>query len=291
MGRDDLHAEMPRNGLDDATADRLLAGALDPEDAPPGYAQLAVLVAAARRTPGTRALVGRDHAVSAITAAIGATPGTSSVALQRRSRRMISKLLTLKALGIALPAMALTAGSAAAATGSLPAPAQSVVSNALSNVGVHVPNGHDKTAGSKNGPSSTPPAQAVGPNASGPAKHGLCRAATANHGHASPRSVAFRNLQNAATAAHETVTQYCATVTHTSGNTGASSDTNGASGSGSSDTESGSAPKGPPSSTPRRGGPPASTPVGPPSSTPGNGSPHVSTRIGPPSSVPPKKGH
>jgi hypothetical protein len=196
---------------------------------------------------------------------------------------MLSKLLTLKALGIALPAVALTAGSAAAATGSLPGPAQSAVSSALSNVGVHVPNGHDTSS----------PANAVGPDATGPAKYGLCAAYAANAGHASSRSVAFANLQKAATAAGKTVTQFCAGVTPSNGNSSNDNGSNDSSGTGNSSNGHGKSgsngasnhsdtPDGPPSSTPGSAG----TPDGPPSSTPASGTAPVSTPDGPPSSTP-----
>jgi hypothetical protein len=270
MGRDDLYGEMPRNGLDDATADRLLAGALAPEDAPPGYALVAKVVGAAQNRSGSWPLAGRDRAVSAIAAAIASVPGTSSDPIPTRGRRMISKMLTLKALGVALPVMALTAGGAAAATGSLPAHAQSVVSGALSNVGVHVPNGHQVAA-------APPPTQAVGPDASGPARHGLCTAAHANGGHPSPRSVAFRNLQEAAATAHDTVTQFCAGVIHPPHHTNME---NGTSGSGS---PSGTTPTGPPTSKPgvRGGNPHGSSPAEPSSPKPGvrRGNPHGSTPV------------
>ena len=193
---------------------------------------------------------------------------------------MISRLLTLKALGVALPAVALTAGSAAAATGSLPNSAQSAVSSALSTVGVHVPNGHDNTDSTN----SSAPANAVGPDASGPAKYGLCTAWKANNGHASSHSVAFGNLQKAATAASETVAQFCAGVTPPSGSN-TSNDTQDSTGA-DNDGDSGTTPSGPPTSTPADDNGPEHTPAGPPSSTPASKSAPVSTPAGPPSSNP-----
>ena len=51
---DDFVSEMERLPLDADTADRLLAGAVLPEDAPPGYAGVASLLAAARpNDPGS----------------------------------------------------------------------------------------------------------------------------------------------------------------------------------------------------------------------------------------------
>ena len=196
MPSDDLHVEMWRHPLDDATADRLLAGEIVPDDAPPGYGHLASLIRRARTESGGISPSRRAAAVSAMAAAV-----TYEQRSQRGSKRMLGKLLSLKALGIALPAVALTAGTAAAATNSLPAPAQTAIHDVLSKVGISVPNGHSGGA--------TP----VGPSATGPAEFGLCTAYAANGGHMSSKSVAFRNLTAAATAAGESVTQLCATVT------------------------------------------------------------------------------
>ena len=206
MPSDDLHIEMWRHPLDDATADRLLAGEIAPDDAPPGYGHLASLIRRARTESGGISPSRRAAAVSAMAAAV-----TYPERSQRGSKRMLGKLLSLKALGIALPAVALTAGTAAAATNSLPAPAQTAIHNALSKVGISVPDGNSSSA------------SPVGPNASGPAEFGLCTAYAANGGHASSNSVAFKNLTAAATAAGESVTQYCAAVTTTTSSSTSSS--------------------------------------------------------------------
>jgi hypothetical protein len=208
--------EMPRDPLDDATTNRLLAGALDPEDAPQGYAKVAALLQSAQRSETRPVVVGRSAAVSTIAAAIRSAPVVSLNPTRRGRPHRIAKLLTWKALGIALPIMALTGGSAAAAaTGSLPGPAQSAVSGALAHMGVSVPSGN-----------------AVGPNVSGPAKFGLCTAAQANDGHASTHSVAFSNLEKAAAASSETTQQYCAGVIPPSKGTSGPNDSSGSPGSG-----------------------------------------------------------
>lgn len=196
---------------------------------PPGYGQVATLLNAARGTMPAP-IPGRDAAVFNIAATIRLAPGPSP-APTGVTRRRISKVFTLKALAIAQPAIALTAGSAAAATGSLPGPAQSAVSHGLSHVGISVPSG-----------------TAVGPDAIGPAKTGLCTAyeAALTHGQAFDHSVAFANLAKAAGGPPTSIP-------------GGSPS---------------SIPAGPPTSIP--GGPPTSVPVGPPTSIPG----------GPPSSIP-----
>jgi len=63
--------------------------------------------------------------------------------------------------------------------------------------------------------SATQTAQPVGPDATGPAKHGLCNAYLDSlaKGHPkNPEAIAFRNLIAAATAAGQTVEQFCATT-------------------------------------------------------------------------------
>ena len=241
--------EMPRNPLDDLTADRLLGGTLDPEDAPPGFTEVAALFAAARGQVIPVQLASRDTTVSAIAAAVSAAAGVSPTTSRKRgSSKMIGKLLTLKALGLALPAMALTAGSAAAASGALPAPAQAAVHNVLSHVGISVPKGNQSPSG-----------KAVGPVATGSAQYGLCTAAHANGGHASSQSVAFANVQKAAAAAGESVQQYCVGVIQSADGTTGSNDMS---------APNDSTPAGRPSSTPGSGKTPVTTPAGPPSSTP-----------------------
>ena len=103
---------------------------------------------------------------------------------------MLTKLKSAKAAVAAATLVALFAGgtAAAAATGSLPVPAQSAVSGALAHVGVSVPgpNSHanphatDKSHKARTQPQGPVPAmrptrpRAKGPDATGTAKFGLC---------------------------------------------------------------------------------------------------------------------
>src|SRR5689334_17636845 len=97
---------------------------------------------------------------------------------------MITQLLSGKALAALAAATILSGGAAAAATGSLPDPVQSTVSNSLSHVGVDVPNpdhvpdtnNSDTNRADSNKPEQTP----VGPDATGPAHAGLCTARNAS---------------------------------------------------------------------------------------------------------------
>jgi len=138
---DDMRQPLP---LDDWTADRLLAGLVEPDDAPPGYAGLARVLGQARGPVEAGELAGLELIVAAVTAAVAdASPPTISTSPRRKS--MFSKLLGAK-LAAATMTTALLATGAAAATGSLPAPAQAVVSDAADAVGVHVPDAADQEA-------------------------------------------------------------------------------------------------------------------------------------------------
>lgn len=277
MAPDDLYSDMRRYPVDDETASRLLAGAVEPDDAPPGYAQVAALIQAAKAPATADERARRDADVSTIAAAL-VTPPAATVTPE--GTRMISRRFSLKALGIAIPALALTATGAAAATGNLPSPAQSAVHGALAHVGVSVPSVDDNTGNT--GTHSANNANAVGPDATGPAEFGLCRAFMASNGHPSTNSVAFRNLEKAA--GSEGVAAFCAGVmpgNGQSGNTG----TTGSADNGSAGTN-GKPSSVPPNSTPGSGDAPTSTPAGPPTSTPGSDHTSTSTPAGPPTSTP-----
>jgi hypothetical protein len=116
--------------LDDWTTDRLLAGMVDPDDAPPGYAGLARVLAQTHGPVEAGDLAGRERIVAAVAAAVAdaSLPTTLSTPLRRRP--MISRLLGTK-LAAATLTTALLATGAAAATGSLPAPAQDLVTDVV----------------------------------------------------------------------------------------------------------------------------------------------------------------
>ncbi|MHB8438096.1 MAG: hypothetical protein ACYDD4_02910 [Acidimicrobiales bacterium] len=263
----DLHGEMHRYPIDEGTAERLLTGHLDPEDAPPGFGHVASLVRVATGPANALELAGRQQTVAAMAAAIATSAGQVPASIPR-GKRMIGKLLTLKTLGIAIPAMALTAGSAAAATGSLPAPAQAAAHSVLSDVGISVPSGNDSSS-----------SKAVGPDATGSAMYGLCTAYKANGGHANSHSVAFANLAKAAGGAAN-ISTFCANVTPPGKGSNSSNDSNGAASDGT------STPAGPPTSTPGSSHANGQTPAGPPTSTPGSSHANGLTPAGPPTSTP-----
>ncbi|MGH8976180.1 MAG: hypothetical protein ACRD0C_23570, partial [Acidimicrobiia bacterium] len=124
--------------LDDWTADRLLAGMVDPDDAPPGYAGLARALSHARGPVESGDLAGRDRIVVAVADAVAEASPPTTVPVPLRRRTMLSRLLCTKVAAATMTTVLLATG-AAAATGSLPDPAQSLVSDAADVVGIEVP--------------------------------------------------------------------------------------------------------------------------------------------------------
>jgi hypothetical protein len=219
----DLEVEMRRFRLDDHTCDRLLDGNVAPEDAPPGFERLAHLVQAATGPAAPGDLAHEGPIVAAMTAAVRATPAP---ALDPGKKSMLTKLLSAKVAAIAAT-MVIGATAAAAATNSLPDPAQSAVSNAASHVGLSVPSPDDHGKPADHQPGN---GKAHGPDATGNAKAGLCHAyasgpSTTNEHDGKASSVAFQNLAKAASDAGQSVDEYCADTTSTTEGTDVSGDT------------------------------------------------------------------
>jgi hypothetical protein len=128
----DLEGEMQRLPLDAHTADRLLAGSVAPEDAPPGYAGVATFLAAAADSSRAEDLPGESEAVTLLAAVVR----SSQIEITRPSRRSIVPRLKL-ATAFVTVAIAGTTGLAFA--GSLPGAAQSIASDMLAKAGVSVP--------------------------------------------------------------------------------------------------------------------------------------------------------
>jgi hypothetical protein len=128
----DLDSEMQRLPLDTDTADRLLAGSVAPEDAPPGYAGVATLLAAVAESPTTDDLSRESETVALFAAVVR----SSQPRMTKPRRRSIVPRLRL-ATAFVTVALAGTTGLAFA--GSLPGAAQDVASTMLAKVGVSVP--------------------------------------------------------------------------------------------------------------------------------------------------------
>jgi hypothetical protein len=184
--------QMPR-AVDKDTADRLLTGRLDPADAPPGYAAVARLLAAAT-APASPDELASEPAVTAEFVAM--TRSRLRTPIRRRAAGMPSKLMRVKAAA-AIVAAVLSIGGAAAATGLLTKPARLVAGQASSSSGV--------------GPAEHAQGDAAGTGLDQVHRRGLCRAWQASQGErAGSRedSAAFRALAAAAGGADK-IPAYC----------------------------------------------------------------------------------
>jgi hypothetical protein len=131
--------------IDDESADRLLAGQVPAEDAPPGYAGVARFLGAAA-APGP--MPGHaDELVAAMAAQISTSHSSTTAApTTPRRKSMIAKHVTAKVAAITLGAVVLSGGVAAAATGTLPDAAQHKIATVASHVGLSLPDSASSTA-------------------------------------------------------------------------------------------------------------------------------------------------
>ena len=199
--------------LDQDTADRLLAGRLEPADAPPGYAAVAWLLAAATAPPGQDELAGEQETIAEFAALARSSPPTPS----SRRAGMPSKRFSVKAVAVAVTAVLTIGGVAAAATDLLPGSARRVADEAPATTRGSAPGtqggaatGPD-TSGRAAGSPTVGQKAATGPDASGAARDGLCRAWLAGKGSDNGRrddSPAFQALARAAGGAAN-VAAYC----------------------------------------------------------------------------------
>jgi hypothetical protein len=208
MSEDDgLSAEMRRPfdrfradplALDDDSADRLLAGRLDPADAPPGYAEAAAVMAAATAPSRPDELDGVESSLNAFRAVLVLPPSSP------RRPHMLVRFLTVKTAVAVFTGALLIGGVAAAATGTLPDAAQRLAHSLVS--AAPAPAGDDQAQSAAD--------SAKGPEVGGAAKAGLCTAYMAGKGGANggrDSSVAFKALEQAAGGADK-VAGYCSDV-------------------------------------------------------------------------------
>jgi hypothetical protein len=117
--------------LDDETVERLLTGELSPAQAPPGYAEVAALLAATAAPPTPDELAGQAAALAELRAA--ARPRRARAHTRRVAgppRRRWAGLVA-----VALVGALVTGGVAVAATGNLPAPVRNVARSILDGAG------------------------------------------------------------------------------------------------------------------------------------------------------------
>jgi len=128
------HAYQP----DPGTAERLVAGRLDADDAPPGYRRVAALLSAAGTAPLRGASGSTD--IGAMTTALRELHDITPIPSRRT--HMLSNLVLAKAVA-AVAAVTISGSAAAAATGHLPTSLQNKVANAVEHVSVNLPGGDD----------------------------------------------------------------------------------------------------------------------------------------------------
>ena len=156
----DFDCEMHPVPLDLDTADRLLAGTVAPEDAPPGYANVARLLESAAAEPTADQLSRETEVVAMVAAAVRSSSSIQSVSPRRFFMPFALSRPRISAAFVAVT-LACTAGLASA--GSLPGAAQDIASSMLAKVGISVPgpNEHAGTHPSVRGSSSDASADAV----------------------------------------------------------------------------------------------------------------------------------
>jgi hypothetical protein len=241
--------------LDPTTAERLVDGQVEPDDAPPGYGPVVRLLREAARPPQAVDIEGEERAL-AMFAAEREEPtsdlltGTKPHPLTR-SRKAAAALVA--------GALVLTGGVAAAATGHLPDPAQSVAHTSFDHIGISIPDARGKATpdnkGQKIKTTTQDPANSGsdhGPIVCADASNGQCQAG--EHGQPDP---ALPPDSGTPGDSGDPVTPGRPVDPGASGNHAPPASTPPA-----------STPVGPPSSLPT--GPPSSVPVGPPTSAPGS---------------------
>jgi hypothetical protein len=200
---------MRQSALDDRTADLLLDGRLGPEDAPPEYAALAAAIRALRSPASEAELAGEAAMVEAVSAAVRAAPVVAPTSRRLRwARAPVTRGAAVTA------ALLIGTATAAAATGSLPEPAQEAIAHFAKHLGLSIPGTTEHNEGTT--PNHvTGNGAATGPSPSGPDQNGLCTAAGTA---ANPDSVAFRQLAAAAGAQSQSVTVFCTSALTPPGN-------------------------------------------------------------------------
>ena len=138
----DLPQAMRGEKMDDGTLDRLLRGRTAPDDAPPGYSDVASVLLAAASPPVEEDLSMEAQHVAAARIAIG----RRSVGRPIRPRRVLAGLIVVGGL-LAIPGLALA--------NSLPDPAQHAVSRVFDKVGISVPDTPQAPTTSVDHPAST----------------------------------------------------------------------------------------------------------------------------------------
>lgn len=184
--------------LDRETTERMLMGLVQPEDAPPGYADVVRVLRACAVAPDRSSPTREAWAVAAGQRTVdeermGRTPTVRS---SLRSTYFRAKVVGVVTVG------ALLGTSGLAMAGALPASLQDVASKALDKVGITVPSGHPASTGSEiSGIATTTPetGAAKGQQISTIASGGKSQAGQHGHAgdHGSPSSHANAHARGA----------------------------------------------------------------------------------------------
>ena len=134
MNQPSTHPAPDPPALDGDALERLLAGDLPRAPAPPGYAEVAALLAATVAPPNPSELTGKAAAL----AELKAVTRTRSAAAPRRARTQPRRRRVGLAVAIVVGALA-TSGVAAATTGHLPGPIRDAARSILTTVGATTP--------------------------------------------------------------------------------------------------------------------------------------------------------
>src|SRR5215218_2992900 len=131
MRRSLTDPDADRLALDEEAVERLLSGDLPSSQVPPGYAQVAALLAATTAEPTPEELAGRPEVLAELRAVT--RPRRAGAHARRAARPPKRRWAGLAA--VALVGALLTGGVAVAATGNLPAPVRDVARSILGGAG------------------------------------------------------------------------------------------------------------------------------------------------------------
>lgn len=137
---DDLENEMRVVTLDANTSDRLLAGALAPADAPPGYADVAWLLEVLSAQPTADELAREAEHVAMVATVVLSSSGTP---VSPPKRSFVPFALSRRRIAAVLIAAALVCTAGTASAGILPGAAQDIASAILGKVGISVPDSNE----------------------------------------------------------------------------------------------------------------------------------------------------
>lgn len=141
-------------GMSAGALERLLANVAAGDEPAPELGSLYALLRAASAPADAGAQPGESAALAAFTEAVPLRK------MRRTPVRWLTETRTRLAIATSAGVLVLGGGVAAAATGSLPGPAQGTAHDVLGAIGVHVPDNHSGSSGSHgNGTSGTAPGQ------------------------------------------------------------------------------------------------------------------------------------